>query len=168
LRIANCKIQIGNLRLTTGPVQARRAKSRIGPQWQKARQSSVFCHSPHRGPNREMASCGAFSGKSADFGVWAELWPPVVRPRCPARGAHATPLAGQEFAQHGLHCALRVLHSHAALQRVPPTHLATPFRQSPELGEGQKARTVKCISTMPPPLRPSIEMAEGVEKCSGH
>jgi hypothetical protein len=27
------------------------------------------------GPNREMASCGAFSGKSAGFGVWAELWP---------------------------------------------------------------------------------------------
>ena len=42
----------------------------------KKRDSLTFSATPpHRGPNREMASCGAFSGKSAHFGVWAELWP---------------------------------------------------------------------------------------------
>jgi hypothetical protein len=42
----------------------------------KRRDSLAFSATPdHRGPNREMASCGGFSGKSACFGVWTELWP---------------------------------------------------------------------------------------------
>ena len=39
---------------------------------------------------------------------------------------------------------------------------ATPLRQSHELVEGQKSANVKRISAAPPPLRPPIEMAEGV------
>jgi hypothetical protein len=58
---------------------------------------------------------------------------------------------------------------------APPTHtrthgfatpaalrLATPFRQSHELAEGQKSADVKRHFHCATPLRPPIEMAEGV------